>query len=475
MAEAPEPASAEPEEEEREPSLLFQPIAIPETRLTRGARVRALRAVMRQVPGRARQAFRVDLTSMFLAGLYTGAVFPFVNVIVRDDLHGTPAVLALITAAPFLGNLMALFWAQAMEGRSKVPFVKWSHLSARFCVMLSFFAVTPWSFALIISTGQIIGTIATPAYAAIIKEVYPDSQRGRILGLTRGAILVAQVGATLLAGWVMTSSGLDMAYRYVFPVAAMIGLLAAVVFSRIIPEDQQEAEEEEEPPAPPAPVGRKLKETAHFIWSTLGILREDQAYRWFALSVFTYGFGNLLTVPIIPLIQVDELHIRKEQLAVLFNLMQVVAILSYFYWGRYVDRRSPQRAVVLNILINILVPVVYILTALVPNANAWSLIPAYVASGIVLAGIDLSYFNAILTFSGPDNVSRYQALQSFLLGIRGSIAPFIGSAMAMGLRAHHLNLRWAFGVGIFFMLLGAWMQREAAHRQEARQLLLDAG
>jgi MFS family permease len=439
--------------------------------LARTARVRAKQVVRAQVPSSARYAFRIDMTAMFLAGLYTGAVFPFAGVIARDDLRATPEILALMTAAPFLGNLMALFWARAMEGKRKVPFVKYSHLGARFLVLLSLFATGAWSFALVISACQIVGSIATPAYAAIIKDVYPDEQRGRILAFTRAAILVAQLASTLAAGWFLAHYG----YQLVFPVAALVGIAAAFVFARIKPEeDDLDAPEAAGAEPQKASVGAKVKDTAVFIWSTLGILREDRAFRWFALSVFTYGFGNLLTVPIIPLIQVDELHITKTQLAWMFNLMQVVAIAFYFYWGRYVDRKSPQRAVVVNILLNCLVPVVYIATAVLP-ANAWWLLPAYLVSGVVLAGIDLSYFNAVLTFSGPDNVSRYQALQSFLLGIRGSIAPFIGGAMVTWLNAHQLNLRWAFVVGLVFMIAGAWMQMIAARRQEEHRLVLDQG
>jgi MFS family permease len=449
--------------------------------LKRAARVRAKQAIRGHVPGRARAAFRIDMTAMFLAGLYTGAVFPFVSVIARDDLHASTQILALMAAAPFFGNLMALFWAQAMEGRRKTPFVKWSHLSARFTILLSLFAGGAWPFALVISGAQIIGTVATPAYAAIIKDIYPEEQRGRIVSLTRAAILVAQVASTLFAGWLMTHLGKG-SYRVVFPAAALVGMAAALVFSRINPEEgasepetPETLDEENGAAAAPLPLGQKLKDTARFVWSTLGILGEDRTFRWFALSVFTYGFGNLLTVPIIPLIQVDELHITKGQVAILFNLMQVVAIGSYFYWGRFVDRHGPQRAVVLNVMLNTCVPAVYILTGGVPHATAWVLLPAYLVSGVVNAGIDISYFSAILTFSGPENVSRYQALQSFLLGIRGTAAPYIGVALVALLQAHHLNLRWAFVVGITFMLTGAWMQFVAMRRQEAERLVRDQG
>jgi MFS family permease len=434
--------------------------------LARTARLQARQVIRRQVPSGARYAFRVDLAAMFLAGLYTGAVFPFVNVIARDDLGGSKDLLALITAAPFLGNLMAIFWARAMEGKKKLPFVKGSHVTARTMVLLSMFAAGAWPFALVISAAQIIGTIATPAYAAVIKEVYPDEQRGRLLGYTRAAIVVGQVLGTLVAGWLMGYVG----YQLVFPFAAVIGMMSAFIFARITVEPEPEPD-----PHAAAPLGRKLKETGVFVWSTLGILKEDQAYRWFALSVFTYGFGNLMTIPIIPIIQVDQLHITKTQLGVMSNVMQVVAVLGYFYWGRYVDRRSPQRAVVVNVLINALVPAVYVATGAFHSVSAWALLPAFVLQGVVLAGIDLSYFNALLTFAGPENVSRYQALQSFLLGVRGTIAPFLGSALASALEAHHQDLRWVFVAGGLLMVGGAWMQVVAMRRQEAMQAMRDVG
>src|SRR5947207_10629707 len=142
----------------------------------------------RRVPGEARRAYRLDRLASLLAGLYMGSIFPFVGVIARGQLHAPASVLAFMTAAPFIGNLLALFWAQAMEGRPKLPFVKWSQLAARAAFLLAPFAVTPLRFALVVSAAQILGSVATPAYAAVIKEVYPDDQRGRILSYTRAAL-----------------------------------------------------------------------------------------------------------------------------------------------------------------------------------------------------------------------------------------------------------------------------------------------
>ncbi|HEU4753881.1 MAG TPA: MFS transporter [Armatimonadota bacterium] len=432
-------------------------------RLTKLAKTRAKRAVLKQVPGGARYSFRVDLLAMCLQGAYLGAVFPFVNVIARRELHASELILALMAAAPFFGNLMALFWARAMDGRAKVPFVKWSYILARSSIFLSMFTWAAVPFASVISGAQIIGTVATPAYAAIIKEVYPESQRGRILSITRAAIVLAQVFSTLLVGWLLTV----VSYRMIFPVAAVVGIVSAVIFARIHPgEEAALAEAAGESGESKRSTAESLRETAAFVWNTLGILKSDVSYRWFAFSVFTYGFGNLLNTPILPMIQVNELGISEWQISLLTVASQVAMALSFFYWGRFVDLRSPQLAVALNILLTALIPVIYILAGTVFPASPWVLFPAFIVTGIVNAGIDLSYFAALLTFAGETNVSRYQALQSFLLGVRGSIAPFIGAAMARGLQAHGQNLRWEFIASVVLILTGCWMQFVAMRKQE---------
>jgi hypothetical protein len=467
----------EPDPQTEGPDLLglVGKLPVATNELTRRARVQAQLLVRKQVPGGARYAFRIDVTSMFLAGLYTGSIFPFYLLIARRDLHASASALALMTAAPFIGNLLAMLWAKAMEGKPKIPFVKWSHLVARGSVLFMALARSAWPFAFVISTSQIIGTVATPAYAAVIKDVYPDSQRGRIFGLTRVSILIAQVLTSLLVGWLITSG--NVSYRVIFPIGAVFGMVAALVFSRINPNEEVPQAELDlaEKNEGSGSVLDRIRGTASFIAGTFGILKDDSAYRWFALSVFTYGFGNLLTVPIIPIVQNDLLNINPAQLSILFNIMQGVMIVAYFYWGRFVDMRSPQQAVVINIFLTTLIPVTYLVSAAVPGANYWVLLPAYLVSGIVGPGIDISYFSAILSFSGPENVGRYQALQSFLLGIRGTIAPFIGSAMAAALKASGHDLRWSFAVGIVFMCGGAWMQRVAMRRQEAHRRLMDAG
>jgi MFS family permease len=416
----------------------------------------------RRVPRSARDAYRLDRLSSFLTGAYIGAIFPFVGVIAREQLHAGAFVLSIMAAAPFVGNLFALFWARSMEGKPKLPFMIWPQIVARSVFLLTVFATTPLRFALIVGAAQLIATISTPAYAAVIKEIYPDDQRGRIMSYTRAALFTTGVIVTFVSGPLLEY----VSYRWVFPIAALYGLAAAWVFSRV-PMAENGSQPDEGMGQPPnralstrprrEPGARSwelsLRETLTFLLGTLSILRDDHRFRWFALSVFTYGFGNLVLTPIITIVQVDELKISTASIALLANLSQVVAAVAYFYWGRYVDRHNPVRAVILNIALNAFIPLCYYYAV-----NLWYLVPAFILSGITMAGIDLSYFNSVLGFAGERNATRYQALQSFLLGIRGSIAPFVGSALMRLFRANGWEIRAIFLIGLAFILVGWWMQ-----------------
>lgn len=411
--------------------------------------------LVKYLPSKVRYAYKRDLLAGALVGLYTGSIFPFFLIIARDRLDASTFLISLMTAAPFIGNLLALLWANAMEGRPKLPFVVWSGTIARSLMFLMVIATTPLRFALIICSSQFLGTIASPAYAAIMKDIYPDNQRGRIMGYVRVALALSTIVATLAAGILLADGNrwifpAGQNYRWLFPVAALFGIGASISFSRI-------------PTSPPSEeecIGKR--KTHEFLIAAFAILADNRRFRWFALSVFTFGFGNLLLVPLYPVFQVDRLHITTYQAAILSNVLSIVWMASYLYWGRYVDLRSPLRATLVNVFLSMLVPINYFLAH-----SVWMLLPAFVISGVTAAGIELAYFNSILKFAEERRESHYQALFSWLLGVRGSVAPFIGAGLASVFNGRGWDIRYIFLIGAFLMLCGAMMQFLGVRRTQA--------
>jgi MFS transporter, DHA1 family, inner membrane transport protein len=376
-----------------------------------------------------------------LGAAMAGFTGPFIMVIARDRLHTSATVLGLMTAAPFLGNLFAMVWANAMDGRNKVPFVVWSTLAARAMFFLTLFATTSGTFATVIIISSLLTTVASPAYAAVMKEIYPNRIRGRAMAYCRVCTVTISVLSVLMAGRLLDT----VSYRWVFPVAALRGVGSSLVFGTI---------------RTAAPLAVEKRPTHLFLLDTINILRDDKPFRWFAVSIFTVGFGNLIVVPLYAIFQVDCLHIRTWQVSWLSTLSLVVAVFGYFYWGSYIDKNTPLKAAAVSVLLFTATPLTYGLAAtwphLLPAASMWLvLLPAAAIQGISGAGIELSYFNSVLRFSSPERVSHYQAVFTFLLGVRGTIAPLVGAALIQ----HNLvGMQPLFFLSVFLSLVSVALQ-----------------
>ncbi len=394
----------------------------------------------------ARRAYKLDAYAAILAGLFNGAIFPFVGFIARNYLKADVHLISLFVAAPYLGNIFSLFGAGAISNRNNMPWVIFSWILARGLFLFIVFAKTPITFAIIVSLSQFIATLSSPSYAAIMKSIYPDSQRGTIMGYCRIFLAFATIISTFTAGaiiheWVSS-------YKIVMSLAAILGIISAIIFSRIPLTSMQDFKNSESMPS--------------FILNTFKILKNNVRYRWFCISLIFYGVGGLILAPVIPIFQVDHLHITATQVSILSNVTQITWMISFFYWGPYVDRFSPLRAVFMNFLATTLVPANYLIAFFLP-VNAWFLLPAFVFSGFIGAGVELSFFNTVFQISDPDQVAQYQGLTNFIMGIRGIFSPFIGATMlALG-----MEIWLIFAVSLFLLGISSVIQYCAMYKKTA--------
>lgn len=361
------------------------------------------------IPRLVRYSLCWDLIAGLCTGAYMGMTMPFFTKIARGDLGAPQNAIALMSAAMFIGFFLSPIWARQMEGRAKMPFVLGSWLTARSLLFLAPLVASPWAFVAMVGGLQFIGTISTPAYTSLMRDIYPDRMRGRLMGYVRAGMQTVMFLATLTAGRLLDH---HITFRVLFPIAGLFGFAAAFAFWRVRPL--------------PQPVGTVAEDTRplsthRFILDTLSILKSNESYRWFAFSVMTYGFGNLMIMPVYQLYQVDILRINSTQIANLTNFASLWSIVGAFYWGRYMDRRGPGMAVLFSIVCIALVPIVYLCSSSVP-----ALAFAALLAGFGFAGIELSYMASILTYSEPGRAAQYQSLHSLLLGIRGVIAPLLG-------------------------------------------------
>lgn len=351
-----------------------------------------------------RHALKWDAISAAIGGLSSGALFPFLGVILRRDLHGSAFLIAMLGAAFSVGNLFNPLMAHHIRGRVKLPYVIWPGLCSRAFYLLMPLAATAPVFVMITVMAGTLGSLASPAYAAVIRDAYPVERRGQLMGLVRVLFVGGSILGALTGGFVLH----NISYRWFFPVVTLVGMLSSVTFSRI---------------GVPAAPGEEALVKAR-ITDSFKVVQADRLFRIYSMAFFLWALGNLILSPVFPVFQVDLLHISTQWVAYLSTTSSVMGMIGYLYWGRVLDRRGPFPLLLCIMGVASIMPVTYYFAG-----NVGVLLIASAAHGLALAGGDLGYINASLRFAQRDLVVSYAAVFAFLQSMRGIPGPFIGAAL----------------------------------------------
>lgn len=375
-----------------------------------------------EVSPAVRHAFRWDCLAGFLAGVFTGGILPFLGVIARSELAASAFLIAVLSAAGSVGNLFNPFIAYYIRDRVKLPYAQ-----TPFAVGRAFFLLMPLAYVapLFIAFSFLataITALGAPAYAAVIRDAYPVAKRGKLMGLVRVIVVAGSMLGALSAGLLLA----QVSFKWVFPIFGLIGITSVYAFSKM--------GVRAEPGTTRAPRGKLIE--------AFRMPKADQAFQLYATAFYLYGLGNLILGPIIPIFQVDVLHITPQWVGYLATAASASSMLGYLFWGQVLDRHGPFKLMLFVATIFSVSPLVYVFAKDVPI-----LLIAAVASGIAMAGGDLAYVNAAMRFARRDNVVSYAGTFAFLQAMRGIPGPFIG-AWLYGI----INPRFIFLLGFAFLL-----------------------
>ncbi len=377
------------------------------------------------LPGVRRNAL-LDLWGAVAYGFFFGAALQFIPVVLRN-LGASTEMLALYTSQTYLGSILTSFSIVLMRRRRTKSFAVACWYAARaIFLFVGLVKQVPW-LVLLTALFWFLEAFPSPAYTRIVQVIYPEAIRGKILALTRLGMTVAVVAITPLAGWALDEWG----YRILFPLAGLMGILSTVFFNRI---------EVNEGPLPP----RQTKTLA----GLLAIVRTNRPFALHLLSFTVYGLGALLGYALYPVVQVDRLHLSYTQIGLLGLAQSAFWLLGFLYWGGAVDKRGGLWVMRVNLLIAFFVPFSYIWAT-----NGWMLLPAFIAQGIISAGVDLGLINTSISLAEPDKVVEYAAVQATVIGLRGLITPFIGAWL------YRVDVPEAviFAIGSLLILVSWWI------------------
>ncbi len=386
------------------------------------------------LPSRVRRNFQIDVFGAICSGIFVSVLVTFMPVVVRR-MGGSPTDVAIIVGAPFVGHLLAPFFTYLYAHLRPVPVVAGaSTISRSLFVAGMLVATTPLMLAITTVAFWIIAISNVAAYTALMRGIYPDTERAYVMAKVRVGASIAAIASAALAG-----TFIDVVpAQWVFAGAALLSLPGAIAFFNIKHEG-----------AGGFGTRRPIVAIARDVW-------RDHRYRRLLLSFSVFGWGNLMNFAVFPIMLVDRFDAPNTFIGILSAVTSATMVGAYIVIGHLIDRGSSLRQTFIGTLLILVVPIGYIV-----SPSYWFLLPVALVAGFAQASGELTYHTNIVQLARPDRIADYAAAQSLLLGIRGTLAPFAASFL-LGV----LDPRGVILIGLGFMVAGtiimAGLAREPA-------------
>lgn len=425
----------------------------------------------------ARPAFNIEFRHIFFWGMFVGMFEGTISSIVAiKTFHASEWLVTFVVTTPMLANLLGGVWGSILTGRRKLRLLTLFAIASA-CVIASV-AFTPMTqfggyiFAaqMLLARGFLAGCVT--ARAAIWKHNYPTRMRGQIAArlqivrFSMAIVIVLTVGT--LFDWRP-----DL-YVWVYPATALIGGISLLLIrpmrvrgeraeiAAIRASNAHETRVRRSPLLTPARQG-------------LAVLRADRDFRNYCIGMMLLGFGNVMIMPLLPIIVTDEMQLSyKASCGLLDVLSRTLMILSMLPWAHHFDRRGVVRF-------------------RVTNAKAWTSAAAFAGVGAFLFhttnATTTAGFAAVVIFIGLsracDGLGRgggaiawnlghlhfakteradvYMGTHVFLTGLRGLTAPFFGTWL------YSMTGAFAFAVAVAFGTSGLLVFRRLAKTERKRE------
>ncbi len=348
----------------------------------------------------------------------TAGVGSFLSVfLVR--LGASDFMVGLLTAMPALtGMFLAIPVGEFLARKSNiVPWFARSRFLVLSCYLLTglvpFFIrdrapeviIAIWALATLPQTLVSVGfTVVMGGVAGPAGRFTLMSRRWAILGLTN-SLTVALVGQGLRL------FGFPLNYQVVF-LASTVGALISVIFSSSIR-------------LPPQPVSEARAGLVQTFRTHGGELRRNTAFVNFTVSQFVFRWGMALALPLFPIFWVKNAGASDQQISLINSVQTMVLMFAYFLWANQTQRRGKQWVLLASALGVSFYP---LLTALTPEPNILVIWAAL--GGFFTAGIDLVFFDIVLSTCPAEHQASYVGMYQTTIYIATFLAPLLGAALS---------------------------------------------
>lgn len=269
------------------------------------------------------------------------------------------------------------------------------------------FATNGVLFTICCISAMLCFTAGIPLFTQILQENYPNFERGHLFARAALIRTVALLGFSWIGGEILTIQ-LDW-YRWLILLFAAALFTGGTFASRL-------------PSQPYGGSDRNLKPLPTSGWR---YLREDRLFRITLISWMFMGLGNLMMLPLRVEYLANPVYglaMEPSTVALFTGIIPSVARLLFNpFWGRLFDRVDFRMLrIVLNVIFGL---------ALGSFFAGFGLVSLWLGAlffGIAFSGADVMWSLWVTKVAPPDRVASYMSIHTFLTGLRGMAAPFLG-------------------------------------------------
>ncbi len=422
--------------------------------------------------------------------LKSAATFPLAAALAEGTFTGVVAakyfdagllLIAVITAAPMFGNILALLWAELAETRPKVPFINGLQLGVALSMaavagtyFIDDLAVAGWMFAGLIIIARVLASGIITLRSAVWRLNYPRRQRAQIIGRING--VYNTVLSTMVLAAAFALDRVPGVYAIIYPAVAIVSLFGVLHYSRIRVRGERQLLRR----ARLTPAGRAVDESgnaipaydrverdasprgavgrlAERIRDAFALLGRDKMFREYQWWQFLLGFSFMMMFPSLIYMVSQEMTDRATEYVKAVMILQfipmVTGVIFLQVWAPLFDRTDIFTFRVWIGFAAISAHVLILAGAL--TDQLWLVAGGTFAVGVAMGGGQLAWQLGQNAFATKGNVGTYMGLHVMLTGLRGMVAPFLGVGIYHFLRDHLPPLggvenggRWVFFVPV---------------------------
>lgn len=393
-----------------------------------------------------------------------------VGVVVKTQFAGTAdpvwvnLAVATVAGAPAFANLASLSISQLAEGRDKTAWVSvLQALTAFFCMAMALVPTSAWG--LVAVTGLMVGARLSWAgvitlRSAIWRANFPRHVRGQITGritVIYSLIIAISAGLTglLMNHW-------PEVWRVTFPLAGVMGLIAAWRYQRMRIRLGARLRQQERQQAADR-TGGQLRQS-------IEILKVDDWYRRYMLTMFAFGSGNLMVIALLVVLLTEQFGVSRFSQVMITTTLPLLC-LSVFtpIWARRLDAVHILDYRAKQAWTFVLAVGLFATSAMLDWIVGFWI--GALALGAAFAGGKLGWNLGHNDFASDEQSTVYMGIHVTLTGLRGLVAPLTGVLVYQQLESISegwgrfvllFPLTLTLGGAITFVVLARWRRRELA-------------